>query len=282
MAGLLTRYRYALIIIILIAPSAWFAASYFMNNGGTREFTMTASDVGYSVAFTMRHAAYFLTGEQVPVNLTVKMQLGASYNKAELMDLGVEVRYPAKINSTSGVVHTWRMLSSSQMIIAHNYTGSTSVSKLVRLTMVSPPANGLADSVVPSGSIAINGFADIMLFGSAGNSTLVTPISISLLDGQTVYQAQLSTVGSTNAWLVYELFAALLASLLYGFTIPTTATPAARTYGLELESFRLQKKLEALEELLRSGKINEGRYRELKESYDKELAQVKTIDKTTS
>ena len=282
MAGLLSRYRYTLIIIILIAPSAWFAATYFVDSSGVKQFAMTASDPSYNVALTMHHPAYFVTGEQVPVNLTVKMQLGGNYTKAELTDMGVEARYPAKINSTSGVVLAWRMLSSAQMMIAHNYTGSTSVSKLIPLTMVSPPANGIADSVVPWGSMAINGFADVTLFGTEGNSSLVTPVSISLLDSQTVYQAQLSTVGSTNAWAVYELLAALLASLLFGFTIPTATTPAAKSYGLELESFRVQKKLEALEELLSSGKISESRYKELKASYDKELAQVKTIDKATS
>jgi hypothetical protein len=282
MAGLLSRYRYVLIVIILLVPSAWFGASYFLNNSGVKQLTTTATDTNYNIVLTMRHAAYFLTGEQVPVNLTIRAHLGGNYTKMELRDLGVEVRYPAKINATTGVVLTWRTLSTSQMTIAHNYTGTISVSKSIRFSMVSPPANSLVDSVVPSANTAINGFADVTLFGSEGDSSLVTPVGLSLLDGQTVYQAQLSTVGSTNTWLVYELFAALLASLLYGFTIPTAATPAARSYGLELESFRVQKKLEALEELFSSGKISENRYRELKEGYDKELAQVKTIDKTTS
>jgi hypothetical protein len=281
-AGLLSRYRYALIITLLVVPSAAVAASFLMNNGGTRQFTQTASDTNYNVVLTMRHPAYFLTGEQVSVNLTIKAQLSGDYTKMELRDLGVEVRYPAKINATTGVVQAWRTLSSSQLTIAHNYTGAISVSRSIPFSMVSPPANGLADSIVPSAIMAVNGFADVTLFGSAGDNTLATPVDISLLDSQTVYKAQLSTVGSTNTWLVYQLFAALFASLLYGYTIPTAATPAARSYGLELESFRVQKKTEALEQLFSSGKIGESRYKELKALYDKELAQVKTIDKTTS
>ncbi len=282
MAGLLARYRYVLIIIMLIVVPAGFGASYFVNSGGVKQFTITASDTGYNLALTMRHPAYFFTGEPVPANLTVRMQFGGDYTKAELKDFGVEVRYPAKINSTTGVVQTWRVLSTSEKTVGFNYTGSTSASKLIQLTMVSPPSNGLGDVFLPSSNVAINGFVDMILFGTDGGNALITPVSISLLDSQTVYQTQLSTVASTNAWLVYELLAALLASQFFAFTKATAATPAARAYGLELESFRVKKKLEALEEFLSSGKMSRDRYGELKESYDKEVAQLKTIDKTTA
>jgi hypothetical protein len=119
------------------------------------------------------------------------------------------------------------------------------------------------------------------VYQSSGNTTTASPVMISLLDGQAFYQTQLSTIVSSSSWVVYQLLAGLLISVIYLVTRPQTMNQVDGAYAHKLESYRLERSLVHLDELLKSGKMSQKTYDQLKLSYEGELARAREVDKTT-
>jgi len=168
------------------------------------------------------------------------------------------------------------------MAIGKNYTTSNQLSRVINVVAAYPPSSSFFDSLSPSGKIAVNGIVDFTVYQTEGSATVANPQSISLLDDATVYQTQLSTIRSASSWVVYQLSAALVVSVVYLRTRQTGMNPADTPYAFQMQSYRIQRKLANLEELMKSRKISEGRYNELKQQYEKELAQMRAVGQATS
>lgn len=275
----LVKYRFAILTLLLLVPSIWFGAVYAANSissaRGTDRYSLT-SDEGWSVDFTASHLSYFIAGQQIPLNLSLKLIVSNPNVTIGVDDVRAEVRDPSRVNSTTGAVEGWRTLSYVQTAVGTNYTATGKLSKVIGVVAVYPPSSSFFDPFVPSMKIALNGVVDFTVYQSDGNMTTASPQSISLLDSQGFYQTQLSTVMSPSSWMVYQLSTAVLVLVAYIRIRPAEMNPAETTYAVQVQSYRIQRKLANLEELMKSHKISESRYRELKQEYEKELAQSTT------
>jgi hypothetical protein len=277
------KYERILLLLLLLSPSILFGAYYLSTSlppaGGARHIGMTTADQGWSVNLTVRYSPYFITGQQVPIDLTLKLQVTNPNVTIGVGYIGVEFREPLKINSTSGVVSEWSVLSSALRPVRQNYASPGLISRTISLVATYPPTRSLLDLFAPSDKVAINGIANFTVYQTSGNATTTTLLTISELDSQTFYQTQLSTIISASSWLVYQLLTALLVSAVYIQTRPASTSSVDRTYVSRLETYKLERSLAHLDELLKAGKVSESSYSELKQDYEKELTRVKAADR---
>lgn len=269
----LEGHRYLILVLILLAPSVWFASEYAVNSSsGDRTVNSIATTPGpdWNVTMSVENPSYFLTGQQVPVNLLITVAILNPNVTIGLNTLSVELREPLKVNPTTGVVETWRTLSSSQGGIFSNYTTSSTVSKVVEVTGTYPPSANPIDSFTPSSRLALNGVLNYTVFQASENVTSASPQLISLVDDQAFYRTQLSTVESVSSWISYQLSTALLVSLIYIRTRPREIGTAERTYALGLDSYKIERTLAHLGELRNSGRLSDTKYGELKKDHSKD------------
>lgn len=278
-------YKGAALLLLLLSPSIFFGGFYVSNtlsaSNGVKHLGLTASDLGWSANLTLSHSVYFVTGEQIPVELNMRFQVSNPNVTLLIGSVGVEIREPVKVDPTTGIVSAWRVLSSTQSSVRQNFSAAGGLSRVVSLPAKYPPSSGILDSFGIASRVAINGIANLTIYQSGGNSTVSSPVVISLIDGQTFYQTQLSTIISSSSWLVYQLLAALVASVLYIRTRPLPVSTIDKAYRLRLESYKLERSLLQLEELHKAGRVNENAYNGIKESYEKELALVRSTEKST-
>ncbi|MDE1854270.1 MAG: hypothetical protein KGI38_11075 [Thaumarchaeota archaeon] len=274
MASFVRRHRKPLLILLMLVPSILFASSYAAgaaSGGRTEHFAQSPGD--WSVSVAVSHPSYVVSGEQVAVALTVGVQDSNSNFTIGVNDVGVGVRQPLAINTTSGVVGNWEVLSTSTVKVNQNFSTSDTVQRVIMLGVASPPSNGPADLFVPSGAVAFDGFADITVYQQAGNVTYASPQTVSLIDSVTYYQSQLSTVASASSWVTYQLLAALVVAVLIIRTRPPPLNAAASPYSLEMKRFKAARMLARLGELRKSGRIGQARYDELTAGLRKDLGE---------
>ncbi len=279
------RYKDAALLLLLLSPTIFFGVYYISNAlpsaNGAKHLGLTTSDQGWSANLTLSHSPYFVTGQQVPVELSIRFQVSNPNVTLAIASVGVEIREPVKIDSTTGIVSAWRVLSSTQSSVRQNYTSPGSLSRVVSLPATYPPSSSVMDPFGFASRVAVNGIANLTVYQSSGNSTVSNPVVISVIDGQIFYQTQLSTIISSSSWFVYQLLAALLASVLYFRTRPLPVNSIDSAYKQRLQSYKLERTLLELEELRKSGKINESAYNGIKEGFEKELALARTTEKST-
>lgn len=271
MASFVRRHRRLILLLLMLVPTILFGWSYAAGaTAGTRTEHVVQGPTDWTVSLSVSHPGYVESGQQVPVVVTVGVQTSSSNFTVGVNDVGVEIRQPTAINTTSGIVSSWAVLSSAKVNINQNFTGGGTVQKTLTLNVASPPSNGAADLLVPVASIAFNAVSDITVYQQVGNVTNSTPQSLSLIDSVTFYDRQLSIVASTSSWVTYQLVAALVVAAALITTRPSPMGPAAVTYTSELKKFKTQRTLARLEELRNSGKMSQSRYDELRQQHQKD------------
>ncbi len=285
-----TKHRRLLLLLLLLSPSILFGADYVVNSvaypNRTVHLTATSSDPNYNVTMAMSYPSYIVTGQQVNVNLTLKLGFSSPYNSIGIDGVTAELRDPSRINRTTNVVEEWQTLSSRTTPVATNYTSSGTFTRTISVPATNPPSGNPLDLFVPTTKVAVNGASDLTLYSTApDNTTAASAVSLSYLDGQTIYQTQLSAMRSTTSLFLYQLIAALLVSLFFLRMRSITAAsvgPGERGYSAKLENFMLQRNLAQVENLRNSGRINESGYKELKQKYEEKLSRLKTDEKPIS
>jgi uncharacterized membrane protein len=278
------KYRRAALLLLLLLPSIFFgvySVSNSLSSSNQHRVTMTTSGQGWNLNLTAVHPSYFFTSQRVPVTVNLRLQVTSPNFKIWVNNVGVELREPLKINSTSGIVSTWNTLSSGKAQIKANYTSAQALSNQISLVATYPPSSSPFDPFVPASRVAINALANVTVYQSSGNLTTATPIVMSVLDGQTFYQTQLSTIASTSSWLVYQLVAALVVSVILVLTRPPAASATDRAYSFDLESYKRERSIARLEELMKSGAMSESSYGKLREKYEKEMKAAQAASAVT-
>jgi len=272
MAASRRRTWQAVLLLILFAPSVLYFTDYAVSafSTGATRLSSSASDEGWSVLLQEQYPPYLISGEQIPVNLTLRFQLSDPYTSLRVDGLTAEVRDPIGFNTTTNIVQTWRVLSSGAIHSSANYTSPARISKVIYVSAVYPPTTGYLDPLIPTARIAINGIIDFTLFPAEAPASQ----RVSLLDNQVVYLNQLSSIRSSTSLLAYQLLTALIASILFYRGRAVRAQPADATYSRSLEVHRLTMSLAELDELMRAHKISQERYGELKKKYEEELARA--------
>jgi len=224
---------------------------------------------------TLSHPSYVVSGQQVALTLTIGLKIFNSNISLGVTDVGVEVRQPTVINSTSGVVSSWAVLGSAQLNVNQNFSGSGIVTRAVTVTAAAPSTSGALELLVPTSNVAFNGYVDLNVYQKAGDVTSASPQSVSLLDSVTYYRTQLSTLALTSSWVTYQLLAAVAGLALFVRFRPSYLGVPTDSYSLGLKSFRVERSLAHLDDMLKSGMIGQQRYEELKQGFVKELDRLR-------
>jgi len=266
------RASQGVLLLLLFAPSIVYLADYSVSAllPGPTRLSGSGSDAGWNLVMQESYPSYLITGEQIPVNLTLTLQLSEPYTSLRVDGLTAEVRDPNGINTTTNIIQTWTTLSFRAVPLGVNFTSPARISRVIYVAAVYPPSTGYLDPLVPTARIAVNGIVDFTLFSPEGS----TSERVSLLDNQTVYVNQLSSMRSSASLLVYQLLTTLIASILFYRSRAVRAQPADAAYSRSLDAYRLTKSLAELDELMRARKIGQERYTELKKKYEEELAKV--------
>lgn len=226
------------------------------------------------------YPAYMISGETIPLHFALGVKLNAPYFTVNLQQEGVEVRVPSQLNVTTNAVQAWGILSSASVLMNKNYSSGSQAVRNFELAATYPPSNSVFDPLTTSRRIAINGMATATIYSNDGNTTSSSSATLSMLDAQTIYLSQLATVRSSTSWVTYQLAAISMVSLVYARVGRIVVNPADAMYSARLDSHRLQKSMDELENLMKSGKIGEKKYQELKSTYEKEMARLKTSQTT--
>lgn len=270
------RHWRAILLLLVLVPSISFVSWYAVGLASAARTDRYAQEPGdWSVNMTITHPAYLVSGEQVPVTLSIGIKVPNSNFTVGVSDVGVETRQPTTINGTSGVVTSWNNLGSVRVPVNQNFSRPGYVTKVLTVMAVSPPTGGASDLLVPTSAVAFNGFVDLLVYQTSGNVTLVYPQSISLLESVTFYQTELSTIASTSSWLTYQLLASVVGLAVLVRYRPTGFGAPTDSYSTGLKSYRAERALARLEEMLKSGMIGQRRYEELKQGFMKELEKLK-------
>lgn len=247
----------------MLVPSLLFASTYAAGAAsGPRSERYGQPPGDWGVTIVVSHPAYVVSGTHASVTLTLGIQVANGNDTVEVSDVVAELRQPSVINSTTGVVTSWRVLGSAMMSINQNFTGTASVGRVLTLAIASPQSNGAGDLLVPESSVAFNGVADMVVFEHQGNASIASPQTVSLADSATYYQSELSTVISSSSWVTYQLLAGLVVAVLLVRSRSVSAVAKA-PYSLELRKFKSERVLARLEELRRSSKMSQQRFDEL-------------------
>jgi hypothetical protein len=271
----LRRHWKPLLLVLVLGPTILFAGSYAVGSAaGSHSERYTQAPGPWNVNMTINHPSYVVSGQQVVVTLTLGVSAPDSNYSVGVNDMAVELREPTTINSTSNIVTSWAVLGSGRTNVNQNYTGARLV-RVVSVMATMPPTNGALDLLSPTSNVAFNGVVDFTVYQKERNVTSASPQSISLIDSVTYYRSQLSTIASTSSWVTYQLLAALAGLAIFVRYRPLSLGVAVDTYTLGLQSYRAERALSRLDEMLKSGMVGKQRYEELKQGFAKELDRLR-------
>jgi hypothetical protein len=266
------KRRLLVLVLLTLVPTIYFGTSYaggVVSGNVVERYAPALGD--WNVNMTFGHPAYVFSGQQVTVTLAVGANIQNKNFTIEINDVGAELRQPTAINATSGAVNSWTTLSASQVVVNRNFSVTGTIKRTLTLTVASPPSGGALEVLTPASRVAFNGFVDYTLFDRSGGVVNASPQSLSLVDADTYYQTELSAVGSTSSWLVYQLVFALAAAAAFILLRRPAVSLGDSPYSVTVRSFRAERALAKLEGMKSSGKIGEQAYQALKAKYQQEL-----------
>jgi hypothetical protein len=266
------RRRFAILLLILLVPTILFSSVYALGSAyGTSSQRYAPAPGDWSVNMTLTHPGYVIPGQEATMMVKVGVNVPNKNFSLGIGNIAVELRQPLSINSTTGIVGGWAVVSNSFAPIAQNFTGSTSFSRNLTLKIPSLPGSGASDLFIPVNRVAFNAVVFFTVYQQSGGTVTATSQSLSLLDARTFYQTQLSSVVSSSSWLTYQLIAALVFAFLFVRAQPTVSVREQTPYSRTIWRFKRERMLAHLEDLKYKGRIGEQRYSELKDEFKREL-----------
>jgi hypothetical protein len=265
-----------MLLVFVLLPSILFAGAYGAGlASGTRAERYSQPPGSWNLNLTVSHPSYLVSGQQVAVTIRVGVSAPDKNYSVGVNDVVLELRQPTVINTTSNIVTSWSVLGSTQVVVNQNFTGPSTVTKVVTLMATMPPTSGALDLFAPTSEVGFNGVVDLTIYQKSGGAVSASPQSVSLVDSATYYRNELSTIASTSSWVTYQLLAAVAGLVFFVRNKPPFFGAPTDSYSLGLKSYRVERSLSRLDEMRKSGIIGQQRYDELKQGFTKELDRLK-------